>query len=268
MTKLEWDADGTRIYEGGVSRGVLYLEDGSGVPWNGLIGVNEKVEGESTTPLFRDGAKVMDVTERGDYSATLTVFTYPDEFMEYDGYHSLGGGLYAKNQQPKQFGLSYRTEVGDDLEGLGSGYKIHVVWNITAEQSAVTYTTLGASVDPIDFVWELGATPEYIPGYKATAHLVIDSRRIEPYLLVDLEDVLYGTDATPSRLPRLAELQTFVTEWELITITLGPDGSVTFTGPEELLTMVSDEEFQIDSIFGEYSDAYNYTVSTTTAMEV
>ena len=263
MTKLQWDAVGTRVYEGGVSRGVLYLDDGTGVPWNGLIAVDEKPEGESSTPLFRDGAKVMDVNSRGEYSATLTVFTYPDEFMEYDGYHSLGGGLYAKNQQPKQFGLCYRTEVGDDIDGLGVGYKLHVVFNITAEQSDVSFMTMGSSVDPIDFQWSLGATPEYIPGYRATAHLVIDSRRINQYLLAGLEDILYGTDATPPRLPRLAELNSFVVDFAVITIELGPDDTFTISGPEEHFDIISEEEFRVNDIIGFFTDNITYTISTT-----
>ncbi len=42
MPAIVWDNIGDRFYESGLDRGVLYLSDGSGVPWNGLISIIEK----------------------------------------------------------------------------------------------------------------------------------------------------------------------------------------------------------------------------------
>lgn len=265
MTKIVWDADGTRSYEGGVSHTVLYLDNGSAVPWSGVTAISEKLEGETSTPLYRDGAKFMDVADSGDYAATLTVFTYPDEFIEYDSFSSIGGGLYATNQQPKRFDLCYRTEVGNDIVGLGVGYKLHLVYNIAASQSPVTFTTQGGAVDPVDFQWTLGATPENAPGYRNTAHAVIDSRRIDPFLLEDLENMLYGTATTAARLPRLAELNFFVKDWALITLVDVGDGTWTATGPDKYIRMLDSETFQISGIDGFFIDADTYEIHTTHA---
>ena len=39
--RLTWDQVGERFYETGVSNGVLYKDDGYGVPWNGLTSIDE-----------------------------------------------------------------------------------------------------------------------------------------------------------------------------------------------------------------------------------
>jgi hypothetical protein len=265
MSRIEWDADGTRLYEGGVSHSVLYLDNGTAVPWSGVTGISEKTEGETSTPLYRDGAKFMDVKDNGDYAAILTVFTYPDEFLEYDGYASLGGGLYAKDQQPKRFDLCYRTEVGNDTEGLSYGYKIHIVYNLAASSTAQTYTSQGVSSSPMDFQWNLGATPENAPGYRATAHAVIDSRRINQHLLEDLEDLLYGSATTAARLPRLAELNAFVTDWAVITLVDNGDGTWSATGPDTYIRMLDSETFEITGINGFFIDSETYEIHTTHA---
>lgn len=45
MPRVVWNDVGKKRYEAGVDRGVLYLPDGSGVPWNGLISVEEDLSG-------------------------------------------------------------------------------------------------------------------------------------------------------------------------------------------------------------------------------
>lgn len=263
MTKLTWDDSGAHVYEQGLSHGVLYLDDYSGVPWNGLVSVAGKFDSGSSEPLYLNGAKRMDFTTPTDYAATLTVYTYPDEFIEYDGMTSLGGGLYIKNQNSKRFGLCYRTEVGNDVEGLGHGFKLHIVYNLSAVENSNTFSSMGKSVDLMDFGWDIAGIPEPVTGYRSTAEIIIDSREINKYLLEDLLDILYGTDTTPARLPRLEELKDYVTDWVLITITDNGDGSWTATGPAEYFTMLDSETFQINHIEGLYLDADTYTVSTT-----
>ena len=40
MTRITWGDTGHRFFSTGVDRGVLFLQNGSGVPWNGLVSVN------------------------------------------------------------------------------------------------------------------------------------------------------------------------------------------------------------------------------------
>lgn len=262
MAKILWDQVGTRYYEAGVDHGVLYLPSGVGVPWNGLTGVDEKVEGNSTAPVYFDGAKIYDIPLNDDFAGTLSALTYPDEFSTFDGVSSLGKGLYVENQRPLRFGLSYRTTVGNDLEGTSYGYKIHLLYNLTAISDATTYATTGATADAIEFKWDISAIPEVVPGYRATGYAVIDTRRVDKYLLKDLTDILYGTATTAPRLPPLAELTNFVTNWALITITDNGDDTWTATGPDEYIKITGDT-FEISNADATFIDADTYTISTT-----
>ena len=79
MSKIIWDEVGSRVYESGLDRGVLYLPDGTSVPWNGLTAVVEKFN-RSVNSVYFDGAKINDFVTLGDFSATLKAFTYPEEF--------------------------------------------------------------------------------------------------------------------------------------------------------------------------------------------
>ena len=59
--KADWDETGKRYYETGVDRGVLYpISNGAyplGVPWNGLVNVNESPSGAESNPQFADNIK-------------------------------------------------------------------------------------------------------------------------------------------------------------------------------------------------------------------
>ena len=65
MTALVWDADGSRLYETGVDRGVLYPRDpstgayGTGVAWNGLTNVTESPSGAEETALYADNSNYL-----------------------------------------------------------------------------------------------------------------------------------------------------------------------------------------------------------------
>ena len=262
MTQLVWGKIGERAYETGVDRGVLYLSDGTGVPWNGLTSVEENF-GESTTPFYLDGVKYVDVPNIEDYEATISALTYPDEFLEYDGVASLGGGLYASDQQSKRFGLSYRTLVGDDAVGLDKGYKIHLVYNLTAEISDRSFNTLTEQTAPMEFSWNVTAVPQYLSEYRPTAHVILDTTRLNHFLVSVLEGILYGDSANNPRLPSLTELRDFVMGWDLFTVTDNGDGTWTATGPDELIVMNDPTTFTISEISSTFLDADTYTITTT-----
>lgn len=198
MTSLVWDKVGERRYEAGLDRGVLYKSDSSGVAWNGLVSVDEALDDITAEPRMFDGVKYLDEPVVGDFAATLTAFTYPDEFMEYEGIESMGDGLYVGDQQPKRFGLTYRTLVGNDVEGTDHGYQVHIIYNLTAVPSTLTYSTLSETVSPNNFSWSLTAVPEPVPGFRPTAHFILDSRFLPGDILAVIEDILYGSDETSS----------------------------------------------------------------------
>ena len=206
MTALEWDQVGERRYETGVDRGVLYPPSGVAVPWNGLISVNETISREVKS-YYIDGIKFLDHHVPGSYSAKLSAFTYPDEMDELISNQEFVPGVFVHDQQsPKLFNLSYRTLVGNDIEGMDYAYKVHILYNLMAVPDDVAYNTVGESVEPQVFAWTISGIPSQMIGIRPTSHISFDSRRIAPELLQTLEQQLYGTVEAEPTLPGIIEL--------------------------------------------------------------
>lgn len=257
---LIWDEVGSRTYESGVDRGVLYLPDGSAIPWNGLTSVVEH-SGKEDSPIYFDGMKINVLVSSGDFSASMTAITYPDEFSEIEGLGFITPGVFYANQTPKSFGLSYRTMIGNDVEGDSAGYKIHVLYNVIAVPSDKSYSTMSAESTPSQFEWEISAVPEEISGFRPTAHIIIDSREVHPILLEELETILYSTE-TP--LIPMAELAAYINDWYIIKIVDHGDGTWSaITDYEELIVMTSPTQFEILDANAIYLDADTYEISDT-----
>lgn len=203
MSKIVWDAIGEHIYETGVDHGVLYpMEDngtyGVGVAWNGLTSVSQSPSGAEPTDLYADNIKYLSILSAEDFGATVEAYTYPEEFEDCDGSREITTGVRIGQQVRKSFGLCYRTIVGNDVKNNEYGYKIHIIYNAKASPSERSYETVNDSPDAITFSWELTTTPINVTGFKAAAHLEIDSTKFttetQKAKLKSLEDKLYGTD--------------------------------------------------------------------------
>ena len=127
-------------------------------------------------PSYFDGVKYIDSYSVGDFAATLTAFTYPDEFLEFEGMRYLGAGVIANDQPSKVFGLTYRTWVGNAVEGRSLGYQIHLLYNLIANPNSVSYQTLEDQTQAMNFTWTLASVPEVIPNFRPTAHVFLDSQ--------------------------------------------------------------------------------------------
>lgn len=226
MTTLVWDAVGEKTFENGISKGVLYLPNGLGVPWNGLTSVTEKT-GRSFTPIYFDGQKVGNNVVLGEYEATLNAITYPQEFREMEGDYEIRTGALLTHQPPKVFGLSYRTELGDDVAGQSSGYLLHVVYYLVAVPADRTYSSLGADPSAMEFSWELSSVPPDATGFRPTAHVILDSRTLASGLLSDIEDILYGTEDDYPQLPEFDSFMETITSYFMLLITDHGDGTWT-----------------------------------------
>ena len=208
MPRLTWDATGSRLYEIGLDRGVLFLTNGTGVVWNGLTSVVEEPTSGESTPLYYDGVKYFDQTMLTDFSGTINAITYPNDFLPFDGYTSAATGVFFNNQNRNTFSLSYRTTVGNDTLTTNYGYKIHILYNLTANPSAITYQTMNDGVEPTQFSWKVNSRPNTASGYFPVSHVVIDSKTTTTTGLAAIENKLYGTVSTTAALPTLAELIT------------------------------------------------------------
>lgn len=211
MAKLVFDESGKRFYETGVSKGVLYVQDASGaypqgVAWNGLTAVNEAPSGAEATPLYADDIKYLELRSAEEFGATIEAYTYPDEFEQCDGSAELAEGVVIGQQARKAFGLCYRTIVGNDVQGNDFGYKLHLIYGATAAPSEKAYATVNDSPEAVTFSWEVSCTPVDVEGFKPTATVVIDSRKVDAEKLAALEAKLYGSEAEEAQLPLPAEI--------------------------------------------------------------
>lgn len=210
MARLEWDKTGERLYETGTDRGVLYVASNgtypTGVAWNGLTGVDENPSGAEANAQYADNIKYLELRSAEDFGATVTAFTYPDEFEQCDGSAEPTEGMYIGQQARKMFGMSYRTKIGNDVDGDEHGYYIHLIYGATASPSQRSYKTVNDSPEPIEFSWEVTTTPVNITGYKPVAHIRINSTKADPEKLAVLESVLYGANAEGSTEGRTASL--------------------------------------------------------------
>jgi hypothetical protein len=206
MPRLVWGAVGERYFETGVDRGVLYVGSDPGVAWNGLISVSESPSGGDPKPYYLDGIKYLNIAAAEEFEATLDAFSAPREFGPCDGMASIQNGLIATQQPRKSFGLSYRTLIGNDLDGAEHGYRIHLVYNALAEPSQRSHKTYGDQLDVADFSWSITTLPPSITGYKPTAHLIVDSTLADPDVLISVENILYGDNSHSARMPAPDEL--------------------------------------------------------------
>lgn len=208
MATIAWGASGTRAFEAGVDRGVLYPPTGPGVPWNGLTAVNEAPSGGSPEAYYLDGIKYLQIASSEEFNATIDAFSAPDEFGPCDGTTSIYAGLQITQQPRKLFAFCYRTLIGNDIDGSDHGYKLHLVYNALATPSSRNNASLGDSVDPMALSWAITTVPPAISNAKPSAHMVINSLTASSSHLSAVETILYGSEGVDPRMPSIADLLT------------------------------------------------------------
>lgn len=225
---LKWDQTGERLYETGTDHGVLYLQNASGaypkgVAWNGLTGFTESPEGAEANAIYADNIKYLNLRGAEDYGATITAYTYPEDFEECNGRKKGADGVYFGQQPRKAFGFCCRTLVGNDVDGDQFGYKLHLVYGCTAAPSEMAYQTVNDSPEAIEFSWDIDTVPcgEVPEGFKPTAAITIDTTKLEDGMentkLKTLLSKLYGTaaegntEAVDAYLPLPTEVVTMMT---------------------------------------------------------
>ena len=230
MTRLVW-GDRHPAYDLGLDQGVLYLDDVA-VPWNGLVSVNEKETGSVDVDHYFDGNRTHISQVTGDFGAQVSAYTYPDVFAEYNG--------YSEREIHKRFGLSYRTQHGLD------GYKIHLVYNVLVSDDERTWSSANESIQPSLFNWDISGASVPIPGASPSSRVTLEAHRDATVLKI-LEDILYGTDASPARLPYPEELVEIYESASLLRVSYSADGRYTIEGPDDMVTIMPNGVFQINA---------------------
>lgn len=263
MSKIVWDKTGERFYETGVDHAVLYpinaegLYNG-GVAWNGITAITESPSGAEPNNLYADNIKYLVLVGAEDYGLTIEAYTYPDEWEECDGSAEIAPGVLAGQQNRKVFGLSYRTKLGNDVDGQDHGYKLHLVYGGLASPSERGYQSVNDSPEPINPSWEVTTTPVDVPGFKPTARLIITSTKADPTKLAALETILYGSDDVEPRLPLPEEVIELLKADAVTIVTSAENADTTLFGKK-----VSDLQSNIvigkDAISGSLKHVTGYT---------
>lgn len=206
--KLVWDNTGERLYETGVSKGVLYpIQPGGvytkGVAWNGLTAVTESPSGAEATGLYADNIKYLNLISAEEFGGTIEAYMAPDEFAECDGSVEVAPGVYAGQQSRKMFGLAYTTIIGNDVDSNDHGYEIHLVYGCMASPSEKGYESVNDSPAALTLSWDFTTTPVNITSVvgevtklKPTATLVLKSTKVDAKKMAAVEEILYGKDPT------------------------------------------------------------------------
>ena len=214
MSKLVWDKVSERLYETGVSKGVLFVQNagayGAGVAWNGLTAVTESPSGAEANPFYADDIKYLNIMSAEEFGGTIEAYMYPDEFAVCDGSAALAEGVYIGQQPRKSFGFAYRTVLGNDTDGNEYGYKLHLVYGAQASVSEKAYASINESPEPNTFSWEFTTTPVDVTGHKPTSTVVIDSTKVDKTKLAEFEAILYGSEDEEPRLPLPDEVATLL----------------------------------------------------------
>jgi hypothetical protein len=215
MPRLTWDNIGERLFETGIQKGVVYPLDETnkytgGEAWNGLVSIAESPSGAEPTALWANDTKYGELLSTEEFAGTIEAYTYPDAFAKCDGSAELTTGVRVRQQVRKTFGLTYRSGLANDTEGVEYGYIIHLVYGCKASPSEKTNSTINDSPEANTMSWEFTTTPVSVTGHKPTSHIEIDSTKVDATKLKALEDILYGSDSEEARLPLPDEVKTIL----------------------------------------------------------
>ena len=216
MAVLEFDKTGERFYETGAKNAVLYPlgDEGTyenGVAWNGLTGVTHSPEGAEPTDLWADDMKYATMRSAENFNCTIEAYQYPKEFNKCNGVATPTPGMNVHQQTRKPFGLSYITQIGNDVS-QNIGQKLHLLYGLTASPSEMPYASINDSPEAMQMSWECTSTPVNVTGYSATSEITLDSRDLSTEAWTALIKKLHGDAATQATLPKPDEIKTIITE--------------------------------------------------------
>lgn len=238
MARLRWNEMLTGRYQAGVDRGVFYNVNGEGVVWDGLVSVLEGSD-DVTSYIHLDGAKLMNRKRFGTFQATIGAYTYPSELDA---------------RRSPIFGMSYRV-ITDGK------YQIHLIYNATAIVQGPIFSSINGESQAMLFTINLSTMNMTFAEDYRTSHLVIETDN--EALIVEIEDVLYGSPAQLPHLPTPEELIEIFESHALIRVTDNQDGTFTISGPDELVHWTDSTTFEVISDGITWLDSETYRIRST-----
>jgi hypothetical protein len=209
---VAWDVLGTHTFERGLDRGMLYLQQSSGlysdgVSWSGLTSVSLSQNNTGFEPIYYDGYKITDVFNKSYVSGTISAFSYPDLMTYAEGGDDQTNFITINGQNFSRFAMSYRTQNSHDLNE-SAGYKIHILYNMVAQRTSRDFATINDSSNAYEFTWDFSCTPAFAGAtLKPTSHVVIDTRKVSAGNVTLVENNLYGVaGVSPANVPTIPTL--------------------------------------------------------------
>lgn len=241
---IKWDQIGEKKFKTGVDHGALYPQRNGiypkGAAWNGLTSVNKSPSGAEDNKLYADNMQYLNLKSAETLAFTIECYMYPDEWAECNGEAELAEGVFLGQQRRNTFGFAYRNKIGNDTEGEDYGYELNLMYGCSASPSEQTNQTVNESPEASTFSYEVNTTPIVVSGvgpdgkpYRPAASITIDSTKASKEKLAQLEEILYGKEATYGKT-------------EDTTMTAGKEYyekiGVTYVKTEDT-TMVTDKEY-------------------------
>lgn len=246
MTAISWAAPGEKHFELGLDRGVLYVPGLAAVPWNGLVRVIETPTGGEKTSYYQEGRKYLERSASEEFGGSIEAFTYPEAFELCDGSLTNEYGIQVTQQERRPFNFSYRTLIGNDLVGADFGHKIHLIYNALVAPTSKTNAAQSGSPSAMTMSWDFTTTPIDVGvGFLPSAHIILDSRKINPEVLRLLETYLYGSEALEPRMLTVAELNDYILQGFTLEVVDNGDGTWTATGSEGEITYLTSSMFRL-----------------------
>ena len=255
---VNWDNPDERLFSSGLDRGVLYFDDLSVAPWNGLIGVDEIGEGSSSV-LYRDGNIYYADVDAQDFKAQVRAYFWPDAFGKALGIPQATEGFYVDGQKPRKFDFSYRTLIGSGGRGDRFGHQIHLVYNAKASIGTRQRKTQNNQIQLDEFTFDLVCVPVGLPGFRPSAHYILDTRSMDTSSVAELEHILY----VEARMPQPIELYDLLNFGDAITFIDHGDTTWTARGSRENIVDYGNGTWYIKNVNGTDDGGGEFTLQDT-----
>lgn len=202
MAKLTWHNTGDNQWETGVDNVILFFDDkidGTNYKyaWNGVTSISNSPEGAEPTDIYADNIKYLTLMSAENFKGSIEAYTYPVEFAKCCGEDYPVPGFFVSAQTHINFGLCYRTKVGDEVTP-DKGYKYHFIYNCKAGVSEKQYQTINDSPEAITFSWNYSTTPVTfsstgdLKDLKPTAYMCVDTTKLSAAALTRFNTVILG----------------------------------------------------------------------------
>lgn len=170
-------------HEYGLSRGMIYPDNGPGLPWPGLVKVTPKLK-HNMYPIYDNGKKYDIIGLPEATGIDVTALTLPTYVAEAVGFSMDSSGIMYDEQELGMFSLAYRTETENN------GHKLVVQFNIMASLNDASAQTLEETVTPSEFTITGESVPETMGVRKRASRIELSTRNTDRELLAAFDDAL------------------------------------------------------------------------------